>query len=89
MDAPVKRAPALLPALLDVRDDHLSEARADPLRSVVVRVRGKLELPTGLDLLEPRRRESEESSACDLRVGRGYTDGDPAEPRAHVRVLLR
>lgn len=86
-DWSVERAPAILPARLDRGRGRMLENGADALLAREVGVDGELEIVAGLDLLESRGRQREQSRAGDLRLGGGYANGDAAEAQVGQRGL--
>jgi hypothetical protein len=73
---PVELAPALLPARLDLRTRNRSEPLPHPRLARLVGVRGELDVPGPLALLEPLGEELDEDGSRGLRFGSGHDDGD-------------
>ena len=68
----------------DVLAGHLAEVGAQPRLAVRVGVRGELDHPVALQLLEAGRGEVEERRAGDLRLGRRHAHGHAAQAQRNV-----
>jgi len=81
LDRPVERAPAVIPAVLDVGRVCAAEHVPQPLLALRVRVRRELDAAVALDLFESLGKELEHRRARFLDAIEGDLDGDSAQPR--------